>query len=54
LRIAQSPEGRRIFPRMTVLENLQMGASLDNYGFCDADDSARTGIDRSSADKSPS
>jgi branched-chain amino acid transport system ATP-binding protein len=24
--IAQSPEGRRIFPRMTVLENLQMGA----------------------------
>ncbi|TPK77105.1 ABC transporter ATP-binding protein [Mesorhizobium sp. B2-4-12] len=30
LRIAQSPEGRRIFPRMTVMENLQMGASLDN------------------------
>ncbi|MFN7010676.1 MAG: ABC transporter ATP-binding protein [Allorhizobium sp.] len=29
-RIAQSPEGRRIFPRMTVLENLQMGAGLDN------------------------
>jgi branched-chain amino acid transport system ATP-binding protein len=28
LRIAQSPEGRRIFPRMTVLENLQMGASV--------------------------
>jgi branched-chain amino acid transport system ATP-binding protein len=26
LRIAQSPEGRRIFPRMTVMENLQMGA----------------------------
>jgi branched-chain amino acid transport system ATP-binding protein len=26
LAIAQSPEGRRIFPRMTVLENLQMGA----------------------------
>jgi branched-chain amino acid transport system ATP-binding protein len=26
LKIAQSPEGRRIFPRMTVLENLQMGA----------------------------
>ena len=26
--IAQSPEGRRIFPRMTVLENLQMGAEL--------------------------
>jgi len=28
LGIAQSPEGRRIFPRMSVLENLQMGASL--------------------------
>ena len=27
-RIAQSPEGRRIFARMTVYENLQMGASL--------------------------
>ncbi|CAN5467738.1 ABC transporter ATP-binding protein [soil metagenome] len=26
MRIAQSPEGRRIFPRMTVAENLQMGA----------------------------
>ena len=25
--IAQAPEGRRIFPRMTVLENLQMGAT---------------------------
>ena len=32
--IAQSPEGRRIFPRMTVLENLQMGAApigFDNF-----------------------
>jgi len=29
LGIAQSPEGRRIFPRMTVLENLQMGAILN-------------------------
>jgi branched-chain amino acid transport system ATP-binding protein len=28
LRIAQAPEGRRIFPRMTVRENLQMGAYL--------------------------
>jgi branched-chain amino acid transport system ATP-binding protein len=27
-RIAQSPEGRRVFPRMTVMENLQMGALL--------------------------
>ncbi len=28
LSIAHSPEGRRIFPRMTVFENLQMGAIL--------------------------
>ena len=28
LKIAQSPEGRRIFSRMTVLENLQMGAQV--------------------------
>jgi len=28
LRIAQSPEGRRIFPRMSVAENLQMGADV--------------------------
>jgi branched-chain amino acid transport system ATP-binding protein len=27
-RIAQSPEGRRIFSRMTVYENLQMGAQV--------------------------
>lgn len=26
--IAQSPEGRRVFPRMTVLENLNMGAFI--------------------------
>ncbi len=26
--IAQSPEGRRIFARMTVMENLQMGAGI--------------------------
>src|SRR5258708_8778593 len=26
LRLAQSPQGRRIFPRMSVAENLQMGA----------------------------
>ena len=37
LRIAQSPEGRRIFPRMTVLENLQMGASIDNLKYFDED-----------------
>jgi branched-chain amino acid transport system ATP-binding protein len=28
LGISQVPEGRRIFPRMTVFENLQMGATL--------------------------
>jgi branched-chain amino acid transport system ATP-binding protein len=28
LGISQSPEGRKIFPRMTVLENLEMGAFL--------------------------
>jgi len=28
LGISQAPEGRRIFPRMTVLENLQMGATV--------------------------
>jgi branched-chain amino acid transport system ATP-binding protein len=37
LRIAQSPEGRRIFPRMTVFENLQMGASLDNQKYFNED-----------------
>ncbi|RWL44664.1 ABC transporter ATP-binding protein [Mesorhizobium sp. M2E.F.Ca.ET.209.01.1.1] len=37
LRVAQSPEGRRIFPRMTVMENLQMGASLDNLKHYDED-----------------
>ena len=37
LRIAQSPEGRRIFPRMTVMENLQMGASLDKLQYFDED-----------------
>jgi branched-chain amino acid transport system ATP-binding protein len=28
LQLAQAPEGRRIFSRMTVLENLQMGATI--------------------------
>ncbi len=37
LRIAQSPEGRRIFPRMTVLENLQMGATVSEPQHFDAD-----------------
>ena len=29
LGLAHAPEGRRIFPRMSVLENLQMGATLN-------------------------
>jgi branched-chain amino acid transport system ATP-binding protein len=35
--IAQSPEGRRIFARMTVLENLQMGALLGDPAHFRAD-----------------
>ncbi len=35
--IAQSPEGRRIFPRMTVLENLQMGAITGDIERYDSD-----------------
>jgi branched-chain amino acid transport system ATP-binding protein len=35
--ISQAPEGRRIFPRMTVLENLQMGAILTDPAFLDED-----------------
>ncbi len=30
LGLAQSPEGRKIFPRLTVLENLEMGAFIRN------------------------
>jgi branched-chain amino acid transport system ATP-binding protein len=37
LGIAQSPEGRRIFPRMTVLENLQMGAAVSDPANFDED-----------------
>jgi branched-chain amino acid transport system ATP-binding protein len=37
MRIAQSPEGRRIFSRMTVMENLQMGASIDGLKYFDED-----------------
>ena len=37
LRIAQSPEGRRIFPRMSVYENLQMGAAIDGGAHFEAD-----------------
>ncbi len=35
--IAQSPEGRRIFPRMTVIENLQMGAAITRFEHFDED-----------------
>ncbi len=35
--IAQAPEGRRIFPRMTVLENLQMGATTSDPRFFEED-----------------
>ncbi len=37
LRIAQAPEGRRIFSRMTVLENLQMGASIADPKYFEED-----------------
>jgi branched-chain amino acid transport system ATP-binding protein len=38
LGIAQSPEGRHIFPRMTVFENLQMGSIICKHGdFFDED-----------------
>ncbi|HYJ13283.1 MAG TPA: ABC transporter ATP-binding protein, partial [Thermomicrobiales bacterium] len=39
LSVAQSPEGRRVFPRMSVMENLQMGAFI--HGRVDPDDLAR-------------
>ena len=35
--ISQAPEGRRIFPRMTVLENLQMGAAAIGVEHFDED-----------------
>jgi branched-chain amino acid transport system ATP-binding protein len=37
LKIAQAPEGRRIFVRMSVRENLQMGAASCDSGHFDAD-----------------
>ncbi len=37
LGIAQVPEGRRVFPHMTVLENLQMGATTAEEGYFDED-----------------
>jgi len=35
--LAQSPEGRRIFPFMSVLENLQMGATITDPDHFDED-----------------
>ncbi len=35
--VSQAPEGRRIFPRMTVLENLKMGASTASPEYFEAD-----------------
>jgi branched-chain amino acid transport system ATP-binding protein len=37
LSIAQAPEGRRIFSRMTVMENLQMGAAMTEDRYFDED-----------------
>jgi len=37
LGIAQSPEGRRVFPRMTVYENLQMGSAVPGMQFFEQD-----------------
>jgi branched-chain amino acid transport system ATP-binding protein len=37
LKLSQAPEGRRIFSRMTVLENLQMGATTANPAEFDHD-----------------
>jgi branched-chain amino acid transport system ATP-binding protein len=37
LGIAHAPEGRRIFPRMTVLENLQIGAATADPAHFDED-----------------
>ena len=35
--VAQAPEGRRIFPRMTVMENLQLGATTAADEFFEED-----------------
>jgi branched-chain amino acid transport system ATP-binding protein len=37
LKLAQAPEGRRIFSRMTVMENLQMGALVADPAEFDRD-----------------
>ena len=45
LGIAQSPEGRRIFSRMTVVENLQMGALLNKDAEATFDDDLKRAYD---------
>lgn len=35
--LSQVPEGRRIFPKMTIFENLQLGATLSNPEYFDED-----------------
>ena len=37
MKLSQAPEGRRIFPRMTVFENLQMGATVSDAKEFDRD-----------------
>jgi branched-chain amino acid transport system ATP-binding protein len=37
LGISQSPEGRRVFPRMSVYENLQMGSGVAGMQFFETD-----------------
>ena len=37
LGIAQAPEGRRVFPHLSVLENLQMGATTTNPAYFEED-----------------
>jgi branched-chain amino acid transport system ATP-binding protein len=37
LGIAQSPEGRRVFPRMSVFENLQMGSAVPGMQYFNDD-----------------
>ena len=45
LGIAQSPEGRRIFSRMTVVENLQMGAILNKEAEATFDEDLKRSYD---------
>ena len=48
--LAQVPEGRKIFPRLSVLENLKLGASASNgRGFLGKHGDLQTDIDRAFA-----